>query len=65
MKEQGKQTVAVLRRGIPVDGCSTDTCVRVCKPDEMVAELITWANELCQGSAVLISLKLVQEGGDQ
>lgn len=52
--------VAVLRRAIPVNDYSTDTATHVIKDGETVRDVMDWAERLCMGSAVMISVEIVK-----
>ena len=52
--------VAVLRRAIPVSDYSTDTSTHVIQDSETVRDVMDWAERLCLGSAIMISVEIVK-----
>lgn len=50
----------VLTRGIPIDGQTTDTIVRVCAHNETVADLWAWVEEQTVGSAWTVRVEIVK-----
>lgn len=52
--------VAVLKRAIPVSDYSTDTSTHIIGDDESVRDVMDWAERLCQGSTVMISVEIVK-----
>lgn len=52
--------VAVLRRAIPVDGCNMDTATRILGSDETVSDVMAWADRVCGGTTVFISLEITE-----
>ena len=52
--------VAVLKRAIPVNDYSTDTSTHVIADGESVRDVMDWAERLCTGAAVLISVEITK-----
>lgn len=52
--------VAVLKRAIPVSDYSTDTATHIISDGESVRDVMDWAERLCKGSAVMISVEIVK-----
>lgn len=58
--EKRTDYVAVLRRAIPVSDCSMDTSTHIIREGETVRDVMDWAERLCAGSAVMISVEIVK-----
>ena len=52
--------VAVLKRAIPVNDYSTDLSTYIIKDGETVKDVMDWAEKICGGSAVFISLEITK-----
>ena len=52
--------VAVLTRGIPVEGIMSDTCTKIIKPSDTLENLLAWQNEMCKGQAFSIKLEITK-----
>lgn len=52
--------VAVLTRGIPIDGPMVDTITHVCTPHETVTDLMQWVDSQTEGSAWMVKLEITK-----
>ena len=52
--------VVVVKRAIPVQDCSIDIVTGLFSRHSSMQDMVEWANNQCQGSAVLISIEVTE-----